>query len=259
MNHLITGRALAFGVFIFLLTAYPMSAQRGGQRTWSDSQGHRRKPADLDNILKEHRVWVCSKHESGTPADLSGADLSGTNLYGAHLQGAHMGGARLKYLRSAHLESADLEGADLMDAHVEDAQLLGARLQGAYLLGTYLKDAELTGANLARVTFEPKSLPELEGIASAENLDLMIYQHNPNALVQLRKQFEDSGFRQQERKITYSLKRREAEQSWDSCTSRTKTGPTTPSPRTACQTQTRDKPVKQIGTPVLCRRTTQTQ
>src|SRR5712692_78362 len=36
-------------------------------------------------------------------------------------------------------------------------------------------------------------------------------------------------------------------------------GPTTPSPRIACQTQTRDKPVKQIGTPVLCRRTTQTQ
>jgi hypothetical protein len=31
-------------------------------------------------------------------------------------------------------------------------------------------------------------------------------------------------------------------------------GPTTFSPRIACQTQMRDKPIKQIGTPVLCRR-----
>ena len=133
----------------------------------------------------------------------------------------------MKYLQSAHLEradlmGADLEGANLMDAHLDDAQLLRARLQGAYLLGTYLKDAELTYADLARVTFEPKSLPELEGIASAGNLELLTYSRNPNAQVQLRKQFEDSGFRQQERKITYSVKRTEAEQSWDGCTSRTK-------------------------------------
>src|SRR2546428_4598487 len=36
-------------------------------------------------------------------------------------------------------------------------------------------------------------------------------------------------------------------------------GPTTPSPRIACQTQTRDKRVKQSGTPVLCRMTAQAQ
>jgi hypothetical protein len=51
----------------------------------------------------------------------------------------------------------------------------------------------------------------VRGIAGAKNLDLLTYFANPDALVQLRKQFEDGGFREQERKITYALKRREAE------------------------------------------------
>jgi hypothetical protein len=55
--------------------------------------------------------------------------------------------------------------------------------------------------------FEPRSIPELSGIASAKNLELLTYRDNPVALVQLRKQFEDDGFRGQERKITYALKR----------------------------------------------------
>jgi len=54
----------------------------------------------------------------------------------------------------------------------------------------------------------------------AKNLESLTYQENPDALVQLRKQFQDGGFREQERKITYALKRRETELSWRGCTSR---------------------------------------
>jgi len=49
---------------------------------------------------------------------------------------------------------------------------------------------------------------------------LLTYRANPDALVQLRKEFEDGGFREQERKITYALKRREAELSCQKCMSR---------------------------------------
>jgi hypothetical protein len=74
--------------------------------------------------------------------------------------------------------------------------------------------------------FEPNSLPTssgttLGGISQAENLELLTYWFNPAALIQLRKQFEDGGLREQERKITYALKRREAELSWAWGTSRT--------------------------------------
>jgi hypothetical protein len=51
-------------------------------------------------------------------------------------------------------------------------------------------------------------------------LELLTYFDNPDALVQLRKQFENGGFREQERKITYALKRQEAELSCEKCTSR---------------------------------------
>jgi hypothetical protein len=111
--------------------------------------------------------------------------------------------------------------ADLIGADLRGAPLIGANLDGAVLRGADLSDAALFGARLGQAMFEPKSLPKLREIAAAENLELLTYNTNPDALVQLRKQFEDRGFREQERKITYALKRRETELSFDICTSRT--------------------------------------
>lgn len=75
----------------------------------------------------------------------------------------------------------------------------------------------LLNADLSRTFFEPKFLPELRGVARAKNLELLTYGENPDALVQLRKQFADGGFRDQERKITYALKRKEAGIAWEEC------------------------------------------
>jgi hypothetical protein len=69
----------------------------------------------------------------------------------------------------------------------------------------------MAGARLSGAVFEPKSLPELPGIAAAKDLEWLTYHANPVALVQPRKQFQDGGFREQERKLTYAVKRREAE------------------------------------------------
>jgi len=98
--------------------------------------------------------------------------------------------------------------------------LFSADLSGAKLGRANLTGADLTIANLGRAFFEPKSLPELRRIAAAKNLELLTYDENPDALFRLRKQFEDVGFRDQERRITYALKRREAKLSCAMCTSR---------------------------------------
>src|SRR5437588_179194 len=110
--------------------------------------------------------------------------------------------------------------ANLSDANLTDGHLDNADLTHALFIETDLSGARISGATLDGALFEPKVLPDLRGIAAAKNLQLLTYKENPDALVQLRKQFEDGGFREQERKITYVLKRREAELSWGKCTSR---------------------------------------
>jgi uncharacterized protein YjbI with pentapeptide repeats len=222
------------------------------QNEWEDASGNTHNLADLEEILRKHREWSDSNGKSGTRAYLDGAHilfahLPGANLSGAYLRGAYLVGADLidanlsanlsgAELTDAYLIGAFLWGADLNNATLELAKLMAARLNDADLRtanldNAYLDDADLTGADLtganfhgadvAGAHFEPKSLPELRGIAAARNLELLTYFDNPDSLVQLRKQFEDGGFRDQERKITYALKRREAELSWGRCTGRT--------------------------------------
>lgn len=130
-----------------------------------------------------------------------------------------MSDAKLKRsdLEVAQLSHAFLNHADLTDVDLGYAELNGADLEDANLRGADLRGAELSGAN-----FEPKSNPEAAPIATAIGLELLTYQKRPDALVQLRRQFVEAGFREQERKITYALKRREAEQSWWECKTKDK-------------------------------------
>ncbi|HXX18858.1 MAG TPA: pentapeptide repeat-containing protein [Candidatus Acidoferrum sp.] len=150
-------------------------------------------------------------------ARLYGANLLGANLHGAHMNGANLNGVDLHdvYLSDAHLDGATMFGAQLDGAHLQYAHLNGADLRDANLVGAHLYGADFAGAK-----FEPKSLPELREVASTKNLELLTYVTDPDALVQLRKQLEDGGFRELERKITYALKRREAELSWMGCRTR---------------------------------------
>jgi hypothetical protein len=96
--------------------------------------------------------------------------------------------------------SADLTRADLSNADLTGAILVGAKLNGATL-----READLTGVSLS--------------IAHLKRADLT-YTSYLDALVQLRKEFQEAGLREQERKITHALKRREAELSWEGCKSR---------------------------------------
>jgi Pentapeptide repeats (8 copies) len=231
-----------FGILLLLLTQVTANAQK--EFTWKDASHNTRTLSDLQEILQNHRQWAQSGKKLGTRADLSDAYLRGANLGGALLGSANLSRANLSNanLNGAILIRAELSGAELASANLSGASLTYADLSGAYLGGANLNGAYMGGAELAHAllfqadlssarfnvakfdgtVFEPNALPQLEGVSRAKNLELLTYKDNPVALVQLRKQFEDGGFREQERKITYALKRREAELSWERCTSRDK-------------------------------------
>jgi uncharacterized protein YjbI with pentapeptide repeats len=172
-----------------------------------------------------------------TKVDGSGADFTGSGLSNADLTEARLIGANLT---NANATNSVLERADLSQTSLQHAALFGVRAAGAIfyaasLDSTMLNKADLTGAhflfsdfrtmylreaNLRATVFQPTFLPDTNGTASALNLELMTYDDSPTALVQLRKQFVDAGFREQERKITYALKHKEAELSKQRCTLR---------------------------------------
>jgi hypothetical protein len=105
---------------------------------------------------------------------------------------------------------ADFTGAFLVRADLSHANLTGADLKHAYLIDTDLDSSDFQGANLLGAIFEPRSISRIKGLASTTNLESVTYVDNPGPITELRKQFQDAGYREQERKITYVLNREEA-------------------------------------------------
>jgi hypothetical protein len=169
--------ALLFTVLLCLSLPLLASGQEPKEWTWKDAKGNVRSRADLDAILAQHNRWLDSDRKSGTQADLRGADLSEADL------------------SEAELSSADLSHADL---------------SGAHLINTHMSEALLVEANVAGAHFEPRNLPFLD-IEQAQGLELMTYDGYPSPLTELRKNFQETGYRKAERQITSALNRREAE------------------------------------------------
>lgn len=162
-----------------------------------------------------------------TGAHLAHADLHGAHLNKAILQDAVLSDATLAfatltgaYLYRANLTHANLESADLTHAILDNADLTSAYLDYANLTSAYLSAANLTnavlyGAQLPGVRYEPTHNPPSQSIAYAHEIESLTYSSDPSALVQLRKQFENDGFRAAERKVTYALMRGEvAKEGW---------------------------------------------
>jgi len=155
-------------------------------------------------------------------ANMAYADLNSANLLRALLSNSNLFGASLCWTRlnAANLSHADMRFAQLKDADLSFASIEGANLSGAYLDGTGMAGAKLDNATLVGSIFEPKSLPGTRGMASVKGLDKLTYITNPDALFQLRKELADGGFREQEKKITYAIKRRQTDISKRRCLSR---------------------------------------
>ncbi len=120
--------------------------------------------------------------------NLSGADLSGVNF-----------------------QELDLSGADLSDTILSDAFLRSTNLSRVSLMDADLSGADMAFAELSGAKFEPHpdKLPLLNYLALADGLSEMHFAQYPSALVSLRMQFRDAGYRKQERQITYALNRSE--------------------------------------------------
>jgi len=191
---------LLLAASLCLATRPPRLAYRSDW-TWKDRDGNVRSSDDLNKIHEEHKAWL-------TPARERGSD----GWWESALKGADLRGADLSYYM---LEQADLEGTNLREAllcpvvlnsaHLKNADLSNSDLTGAILTDAYFENANFTGS-----VFEPRSLTRPDYMAAARGLELMTYEFNPGPLTQLRKQFQDAGFREQERAITYAINRRQA-------------------------------------------------
>jgi len=210
-------RLLAFLILQCLAVFSAAPAQNkneGGQKvqksewTWEDGDGKNRTWADLDRILEEHKVWLESEGKRGKLADLKGAKLRRLTLVKTNLSFADVSSADLS---GSILMGGELNDTDLSSTKLWAATLFGVGMRGAVWTGADMAGAYISGCDLQDVIFEPTSNPMIESITTAHHLELVTYVDNPNALVRLRKQFQDGGFRLQERMITYALNRRQAE------------------------------------------------
>lgn len=146
---------------------------------------------------------------------LRSANLSGVNLNGANLQGADLIDANLT---GASLINTDFTGAYLVKANLTDANLIGAVLIDSKSMGINLTNANLTnskfnGTNLhlaivrnAVYDLIPDSQPPIDSIASAIGLSSLNYSR-PRALFKLRSDLKGNGYYEEERQITYAIRR----------------------------------------------------
>ncbi len=142
-------------------------------------------------------------------ANLSEADLVSANLSEAYLWGANLSEANLfrVNLSEANLYRANLSEAYLESANLSEANLESANLSEANLRGVNLSEANLFHADLSEAIYEPEAgkQPPVDLIATATGLSTLRYEQ-PRALVNLRKQFMDTGYREQERQITHAIR-----------------------------------------------------
>lgn len=166
------------------------------------------KPEELKVIHHQHSLWIDTQHKEGKRANLTYANLTAFNLFNSNWSGAVFEDATLSHAR---FHNTNLSGANLVNADLSGADLVEADLSGANLSGAKLDGANFSGAVLQNVNYEPQSNPAILAIAFAKNLEFLTYKNNPSPLHQLRKQFQDNGFREAERKITYALNSRRAQ------------------------------------------------
>jgi uncharacterized protein YjbI with pentapeptide repeats len=175
---------------------------RGANLREANLSGAILQEADLSNA-------PTASNGEGHPTRLEHANLSGAKLFMANLTYAQLDEANLS---GAHLDEANLSGASLYEADLTGAILVDANLTYAQLYNAKLDNAIFLGAILNGTNYEPKSNPDVSGIAYARNLESMTYwSDNSSPLSQLRKEFQDNGFREAERKISYVLNRRRAQ------------------------------------------------
>src|ERR1700733_8135514 len=111
-------------LLVFLLAAAALPIPLAGQAapnagnqtawTWKDSRKVVHTRAELDAILRDHKLWVDSHGGKGRRADLKAADLTQADLANADLEEIEADGTDFT---SANLTGANLRGADLKNTY----------------------------------------------------------------------------------------------------------------------------------------------
>lgn len=159
-----------------------------------------------------------------TGAEFQDANLESVSFGGANVQGAKFGGEKLS-LKGAKFCGADLTRANFTGANLSGASFIpcvsirsSANLSRADLTGVNLSgDIGWSGANVAGVLFEPKSLPQVDQFKLVQYLELLTYFHNPKPLIELREQFQQAGLEEEQDKISYALNGRKSQLLWEGC------------------------------------------
>jgi len=190
-------------------------------------KGKRPTRSELTRVLALHSKWL-SHEKDGERANLCSANLSGMELKGVNLRNANLIKTNFKKatLYDSDLSYANLDNANMEEAGVADVKFIGANLAGAnfkkafavranfkksHLLSASMQDAYVFWADFDEAFFDlsPNSLPNTYAMQSAQNVHKIRYALSQGALLELRHAFLISGMREQERKITYAIKRTE--------------------------------------------------
>jgi hypothetical protein len=176
-----------------------------GAKLGPSGQGGQRGSAPTPRFFLSPPTMVTAKvvDASGRVVSESPVPPGPPDLHGVLLMNAVADGADFSLV---NLSKAVLTGANLSGANLDRSNL-----SGAYLVRTELDGANLTDANLDGTTFEPKFVSPIIGIEFASNLDRIRFDGNPDALIKIRKQFQDEGLRGLEREVTYAINRRQTD------------------------------------------------
>jgi uncharacterized protein YjbI with pentapeptide repeats len=189
------------------------------------------KPKDSTHFMQQlirHRHWLEQGADNSDRLDLSNQKIKKLACYNANLQYADLSGTtfdsvdfcssvlkEIEYsdskLTEVNFYNSYLDSANFNGASFTDCSFIGADLRRSIFTNVKFKDVDFTHADVSGMIFEPDSLPDIEGMASADNLDSLTYRTNPAMLIKLQEEFKTAGFYRAQRQITAAIERRKHE------------------------------------------------
>jgi len=122
------------------------------------------------------------------------------------------------FQNSVSFKKAYLEGADFRNSNLANSDFSGAFLSEADFQESNLDGCQFWDVKSFPNKYEPRSggSPYIPSVADLQNLSKMTFLKSPHGLVDLRLGFKNLSYREQERKVTYAIKRTQRLKLWNS-------------------------------------------
>lgn len=157
-------------LFISQLSTQSFAAITYGEDELIGSKNKEISKQQLDEILKNHKIWLKSNGKHGKRGDLShknlnslklsklnlsGINLSYSNLVGTDLSETNLSNSKMS---DVDLSNAILVKTDLSNAILTYAYIINANLTEASLAQANLSDSDLSGSNFSKTSFQEAKL-----------------------------------------------------------------------------------------------------